>query len=59
MSPDIIARPPTYAFRYLGVDLDPTDMKAVLSGRVWDAVTKIRLYQLELAISYVNTYTPG
>ena len=52
VSPDIIARPPTYAFRYLGlmlrVDLDPTDMKAVLSGRVWDAVTKIRLYQLDL-----------
>ena len=52
VSPDIIARPPTYAFRYLGlmlrVDLDPSDMKGVLSGRVWDALTKIRLYQLDL-----------
>ena len=52
LSPDIVTRPRTYAFRYLGfmlrVDLQPTEMVRVLSGRVWSAVRRIQADKMTL-----------
>lgn len=51
-SKDIATRPPSFAFRYLGlmlrVDLCPDDMISVISARVWETAVKIRTHSLDL-----------
>ena len=54
-SPDIVTRPASYPFRYLGymlsIDLGSAAVVSSLSGRVWSAVRRIRADHMDLVES--------